>query len=125
MSVNELSLEPYRLDLKKVPAGDDISLILNFSQEEAPLDTTNAVVSCQVRQSPTSEDIEITATCTPVDAANGIWSVVFNGNDTRTLLDDDRRWSGWYDIEITQDGQTNPRTVMHGRFLLHSDVTRV
>ena len=123
---NRVDLGPARLDLRGIPAGDDVAVTISFKDSDGNgQDTTGAVLNAQVRSSATDDTIQLSASVSAIDAANGQWSVLFSGDDTRTVLADASTWNGVWDLEITQSGQANPRTVLGGRFQIETDVTRV
>jgi hypothetical protein len=125
--MSKIDLSPEKLDLKGVPAGDDIALVIRFKDSDGtPQDTTGATLAAQVRQSKTADEIELSASVSALtDGSDGEWSVLFSGTDTRTLIAGGASWSGVWDLEVTLAGQVNPRTVLGGRFQIESDVTRV
>ena len=124
---SKIDLAPQKLDLRGIPAGDDIAVVIRFKDSDGnPQDTTGATLSAQVRSSKTDDTIQLSASVTPLtDGSDGEWSVLFSGTDTRTVIDGGSRWSGVWDLEITQSGQVNPRTILGGRFEIESDVTRL
>lgn len=126
MATNRIDLGPSRLDLRGIPAGDDVAIALSFKDSDGiGQDTSGATLNAQVRSSATDDEVQITAQVSAIDASNGEWSVLFSGTDTRTVLGDQSSWSGVWDLEITLSGQANPRTVLGGRFQIETDVTRI
>lgn len=125
--MSKIDLSPARLDLRGLPAGDDIAIVVRFKDDDGlPQDTTGAVLNAQVRSSATDDTIQLSATVTAItDGSDGEWSVFFDGDDTRTVLDSATRWRGVWDLEVTLAGQANPRTVLAGVFEIETDVTRI
>jgi hypothetical protein len=125
--MSKIDLSPSKLDLRGVPAGDDIAIVVRFKDSDGnPQDTSGATLSAQVRASAVADDIELSASVSAItDGSDGEWSVLFSGTDTRTVLGTANTWTGVWDLEITLSGQSNPRTVLGGRFQIESDVTRV
>lgn len=124
--MSKIDLSPQRLDLRGLPAGDDVALAISFTDSDGNgQDTTGAVLNAQVRDTPSSDTVQITAQVSDVDSANGQWSVLFSGTDTRSVLGTASKYTGVWDLEITLAGQANPRTVLAGRFEIEIDVTRI
>lgn len=123
---SKVDFGPAKLDLKDLPAGDDVAILLTFTDNDGPQDITGATISAQARTTATADDPPaLSAQVTITDPSNGKVSVLWSGTDTRTLISGDARWSGVWDLEVTLAGQANPRTVLGGRFSIQTDVTRV
>ncbi len=92
-----------------------------------PIDLTGAVVLAQVRTEPTADTASLEAIITEVDMANGKFSVGWDGEQVRALVDasDGDTWRGYWDLQITETGQTLPTTYARGTFSASYDVSRL
>jgi hypothetical protein len=104
--------------------GDRIWRSVQFLTDGDPWPLTGATVEAQVRETWSSPSPLMTATVTPVDEASGMFIIEFDGTDGRSVVTGDDDWSGVYDIQVTELGQTLPETIERGVFTLRPDATR-
>ena len=92
-----------------------------------PWDLTGATVTAQARRTATDPVVALTASVTPVDAAQGIFAVSWDGNAVRALLDGEASWQGMWDLDVLEAGRAadgESVTVADGAVLAEMDVTR-
>jgi hypothetical protein len=107
-----------------VYAGDRNSELFEFLTVTDPWDITGAVVTAQARVTAVDPLPALTAVCTVVDPVNGLVTVAWDGEEVRTLLAGADRWTGVWDLQIVEQGQTLPRTMARGAITAVMDVTR-
>jgi hypothetical protein len=59
-----------------------------------------------------------------VDASKGAYVLTWPGDQVRSLLGGKEFWSGVWDLEVTEEGQSEPVTVVAGEITAQLDVTR-
>jgi hypothetical protein len=104
--------------------GDRIFRTVQFLSDGDPWNLTGAAVECQVRESWSAAVPLMTATVTEVDAGSGVFTLELDGEEARPVVTGERKWSGVYDVQVTEAGQTRPETVQRGVFTLLPDATR-
>jgi hypothetical protein len=114
---------PARVDITGLRAGDRNESALTIVSAGAPLDCSGATVRAQARPSPSSKKV-MTAVITEVDASKGRYLLAWPGEDVRTMLAGAEFWSGHWDLELLEEGQTVPVTVAAGEISAVMDVTR-
>ena len=115
---------PATLDWK-VYAGDANKELLQFYAADQPWNLTGATITAQARKTASDPTAALTATCTVETASGtGIVSVAWDGEQVRTLLGASEEWTGVWDLQVKETGQTLPRTVLRGVFSAVMDVTR-
>lgn len=108
----------------KVYAGDrNTQQIMLQATEGVPWDVTGAQFQAQARKSADDPAVALEADITIDDAAGGLVTVGWDGEAVRALLGTATNWSGVYDLQITEAGQTLPVTLFGGAFTAALDVT--
>ena len=69
-----------------------------------PMDTTGATVGAEARRDAADPAPAISATVTPVDEANGIYTLSWAGPDVATLLGGEANWTGSWVLDVLPDG---------------------
>ena len=123
MTCIPVNLAPACINLSGVRAGDSNQVTVTVTAGGTPVDLTGMTIESQVRAAATDASVALTAVVTVTDAANGIVTVRFPGDDVRDLLDGALKWDGVWDLQIT-DGSDDPVTVVAGTFQADMDVTR-
>lgn len=90
-----------------------------------PVDISGAVIAAQARLTPDDATVAMTAVVTEENLALGSFWVEWPGEEVRALLGPDGTWAGVWDLEITEAGETLPRTWLRGKITALLDVTRV
>jgi hypothetical protein len=67
----------------------------------------------------------MTATITPIDEATGTYTIGWDGDVVTTLLAGADSWKGVWDLEILEEGQTKPVTILRGKWEATMDITRI
>jgi hypothetical protein len=114
---------PVRVDITGLRAGDRNEMLLTITSGGAPKDCTDAVVRAQARSSASSKQ-KIDAVITAQDASKGQFLLSWPGDQVRTALAGKDYWSGVWDCELLEEGQTVPVTVAAGEISAVMDVTR-
>jgi hypothetical protein len=106
-------------------AGDRNLEQLAFTAGGAPWDLTGSVISAQARRVDTDADPPaLEATITALDPTAGSYTMEWDGDDVRVLLDGQSTWNGVWDVQILEAGQTLPVTVHRSSVVAQMDVTR-
>jgi hypothetical protein len=121
--VAKISTGPSPLDWEAY-AGDINRATLSMPSEADPVDITGAVVEAQARASASDATVAATATVTLVEPVLGTFTVEWDGEALRTLVAGEEKWTGVWDLQIIETGETLPRTVYRGVFTVIHDVTR-
>ena len=108
----------------KVYAGDRNEAQFVFTAGGAPWDLTGADISAQARLRDIDPAVALTATTVWVDAAGGLATVGWDGEEVRALLAGATHWQGVWDFQVLEAGQTLPKTMLRGKFTAIYDVTR-
>jgi hypothetical protein len=69
-----------------------------------PVDTTGATVTAEARRDAADPAPAISAVVSPVDAADGIWTLSWPGPDVATLLGADATWTGSWVLDVLPAG---------------------
>ena len=107
-----------------VRAGDKNETTLQVLADGDPKDLTGAVVTAQARQQAIDAAPALTAPVTAVDEAKGVYTVAWDGEDVRALLAGEARWSGVWDLNVVETGDTLATTPCGGAVEALLDVTR-
>jgi len=105
-------------------AGDKNATTLQVLVDGEPKDLTGAVVTAQARHTATDAAPALTATVTATEEALGIYTVAWDGDAVRALLNGSASWSGVWDLNVVQFGETLATTPCGGRLDALLDVTR-
>lgn len=105
-------------------AGDKNETTLQVLADGDPKDLTGAVVTAQARKVSTDAAPALTASVTAVDEVKGIYTVAWDGEDVRTLLGTEASWTGVWDLNVVESGDTLATTPCGGRVDAEMDVTR-
>jgi hypothetical protein len=104
--------------------GDRNRAVVALPSEGDPVDITGAVLEAQVRASASDGVVGATATITEDDYTLGSMVVEWDGEALRALVGEGEVWTGVWDLQVTEVGETLPRTVYRGTFRITHDVTR-
>lgn len=123
---NTINTTPPKLNWQ-IYVGDSNEQQFNITDNSGTVDLTGAQVLAQAREAPTSPTVSLSATITENDMAAGQFTVAWDGEAVRTLLDAAglSRWQGVWDLQITEAGETLPITYARGALTATYDVTRV
>lgn len=119
-----LQMGPGAVDLLGVRAGDRNIVTVELTTDGAPWDLTGAALLAQARKSNSDADPALVATITPVDPAQGRFTLEWDGEEVRTLLGADTTWDGVWDLQVTEATQTLAETVAAGKLTCELDVSR-
>ena len=107
-------------------AGDRNEKTVQVLRDGDGWDLTGATVAAQARRTANDPVVALTATVTPVDPAQGIFTISWDGNAVRALLAGEETWKGVWDLDILpaggQDGSSE--TVADGEVVARMDVTK-
>lgn len=124
----ELSNESPVLDLV-ITQGTDFKLQATMTDENGlPIDLTGASVRSQIRKNyKDGKDAGISAEYTAIDAANGVYQLLFKGGDTSKLLAGDTKDSPesehYWDAElVSSGGLVDP--IWHGTVKVVKQITK-
>lgn len=108
-----------------VYAGDRNLVPFVFTTDSAPWDLTGAVITAQARKTDTDADSSIEAVCVVTAAPIGAATVEWDGELVRALMTGtENTWTGVWDLQILEQGETLPRTLLRGAFTAKMDVSR-
>ena len=108
-----------------VYAGDRNTALLQFQQPDgSPWDITGATITSQARVEAADPAVALEATCVVVDGPAGVARMEWDGEAVRVLLAGADTWTGVWDLQILEAGQTLPETTLAGKFTALHDVTR-
>lgn len=114
---------PAPLDLS-VYVGDLNPVDIQITEDGVPVDCTDAVLTAQARATAPDSAIGIAATTAIVNEASGLFTIFWDGEDLRDLVNGEERWDGVWDLQILFSGKALPVTLLRGRFTAVHDVTR-
>ena len=115
---------PACVDISGIRAGDLNRMQITLTLNGVPYDLTDAEVTSQARLKK-SEATGIDAVIDIVDPVNGVITLRWPGDDVRELLAGAETWKGVWDLQVLNDGDPDPVTVIVGKFSAELDVTRV
>lgn len=121
--MTSVTIGPSPCDIQ-VYAGDRNEITFRFQAGGDPWNITGAVLSAQARLTSRTPEIAITAIITVTDAINGTALVAWDGEQVRTLLAGADTWTGTWDFQLLEAGQSLPLTVLRGKFTAILDITR-
>lgn len=107
-------------------AGDRNEKTLQVLKDGDPWDLTGATVTAQARRTANDPVVALTASVTPVDASQGIYTLGWDGNAVRALLGAEASWTGMWDMDVLEAGRADgeSETVADGAVLAEMDVTK-
>lgn len=109
----------------KVYAGDrNAQQLALFATEGVPWDVTGCTFEAQARAKADDPTVALQADVTIDDAAGGLITVAWDGEEVRALLSSQTSWSGVYDLQVIEVGQALPVTLFGGPFTATLDVTK-
>ena len=108
----------------KVYAGDRNEASFTFKAADQVWDLTGAQLTAQARLSAIDPKVGMTATITPIDEATGTYTIGWDGDVVTTLLAGLDSWKGVWDLQVLEAGQTQPTTLLRGKFEATMDVTK-
>ena len=118
-----LDLSPGVLDISGVRAGDRNAIRMTLTQDGTPVDLTGADIAAQARPAPAAAGALNAVIEERVDAS-GQFVLRWPGEEVRTLLGSAESWTGVWDLQILRPPDTEPDTVVAGKFAATLDVTR-
>lgn len=118
-----LDLSPGVLDISGVRAGDRNAIRMTLTQDGAPLSLVGAEIAAQARPNPSAPGALDAVIEQRVDAA-GQFVLRWPGEEVRLLLGGEESWVGVWDLQIIRPPDTEPDTVVAGKFSAMLDVTR-
>lgn len=118
-----LDLSPAPVEIAGVRAGDRNLIRVIVRDHGAVVNLTGLTASSQVRKKSTDTAAALTAEVVVTDAANGIATVRWDGDDVRTLLAGTKAWKGVWDLQFQAAGE-DPVTYAEGPWSAEMDVTR-
>lgn len=122
--MTKIDLGPPRVDLLRIRAGDRNKINVKLTQAGEPIDVSEWVLEAQARLTAISADPPaLIAVVTIVDGPEGLIEIRWPGDDVRTLLGSEAKWSGVWDLQRDND-EEDPDTLMAGKFTAEEDVTR-
>jgi hypothetical protein len=114
-----LSFRPPIRNLVGVRAGDDTEMAITLTRAGVAVDLTDSTIEAQARAAPADPDPPaLTADITVTDSEAGRFTVVWPGDQVRTVLGTAEKWQGYYDIQV------DDTTVLAGTIGCEQDVTR-
>ena len=116
-------LGPACVDITGIRAGDRNLIVMTLSADGAPLDLTGLTVEAQARLTPV-DPASISAVIDVVDAALGKIEIRWPGEEVRTVMANSLTWAGVWDLQIVDPEETDPYTVVAGKFSASMDVTK-
>lgn len=115
-------LGPACVDLTGIRAGDRNYTEVTIKQKGQPVDLTGLTVTAQARKKPT-DTTALNAVIDVLDAAGGLVSMRWPGQEVTDLLAGKATWDGVWDLQI-QSPPDDALTVAAGGFHAVMDVTR-
>lgn len=119
-----LDLSPACLNIKGVRAGDKNLRVFKLTANGSPRDLTGSTIKAQARKDYRTDVVSLTADIVITDAVNGTFTLAWPGDDVATLLTTSDTWSGVWDVEILEPGETEPVTIAAGTISCVMGVTR-
>jgi hypothetical protein len=105
-------------------AGDANLAHFAFKQSGLPWDLTGAQLLAQARVTALDTTVALTAVITEVNAAAGQYDIAWPGELVRTAMAGAASWSAVWDLQVLENGQTLPTTMLRGKLSAVMDVTR-
>lgn len=115
---------PASLDWGCVYAGDRNQVRLELMADGSPWALDGAVLTAQARLTAVAQEVALEATVVDADPARGMFDISWDGEAVRDLLAGEDRWQGVWDLQVLEQGQTLPVTVLRGAIEARMDVTR-
>jgi len=118
-----IDVGPAKMDLLRIRAGDKNLFNVKLTDSSGPINLTDSVLEAQARKTPTDAAIAVSAVISVIDATQGRFEMRWPGEAVRTALAGAEKWSGVWDLQISNAGE-DPVTLVAGVFTIESDVTR-
>lgn len=121
---SSINLAPATLDIAGIRAGDRNLIQMTLLSAGVPTDLTGLTLTAQARAVATDSVASLTAEIVITDATGGIFTMQWDGDDVRTLLDAtaSASWKGVWDLQLGTE--PDAVTVVAGAFSVDLDVTR-
>lgn len=119
-----LPLGPACVNITGIRGGDQNLITATITMAGVPLNLTGMTITAQARKKAEYPDPPaLEAVIDVVDAATGSITMRWPGADVTTLLGGKGKWTGVWDMQIT-NGVDDPTTIVAGTFEAVMDVTR-
>lgn len=121
---SSINLAPATLDIAGIRAGDRNLIEMTLRSGGIPTDLSGVTLTAQARGAATDSSASLTAEIVITDPAAGVFTMRWDGDDVRTLLDGAAAasWKGVWDLQLGTE--PDAVTVVAGAFSVDLDVTR-
>lgn len=120
-----ITFGPAPLDFDGVRAGDRNLVTFSLTMNGTPFDLTGRTLTAQVRSKVNDDAVALVAHIDVTDAATGKGTILWDGEEVRTLLAGALKWTGVWDMQAVSDADpTDVITLCAGAFTAVLDVTR-